>query len=158
MQNRETTIAQAKENLNKARRLLQLAVQAQAHLLSARGSVDSARKWGIFDMLGGGFITNMIKHSKIDDGMQHLNIANQQLFDLSKEMKQLDMDAIVRGDIGSFAIIADFVFDGILADLYMQGRINELLGQIDGSLNTLDRIMDALERVVAYEQEVIRNG
>ena len=34
-------------------------------LREAQNKLNSARNWGIFDMLGGGLITDLIKHSKM---------------------------------------------------------------------------------------------
>ena len=34
-------------------------------LYAASEQLDSARNWGIVDLLGGGFFTDLIKHSKI---------------------------------------------------------------------------------------------
>ena len=35
-------------------------------LYAASEQLDSARNWGIVDLLGGGFFTDLIKHSKMD--------------------------------------------------------------------------------------------
>ena len=37
------------------------------HLERARRSLSSASGWGLFDTLGGGFISGLIKHSKMSD-------------------------------------------------------------------------------------------
>lgn len=36
-------------------------------LYHAQDKLNSAKGWGLLDLLGGGFITGMIKHSRIDD-------------------------------------------------------------------------------------------
>ena len=53
------------------KREMQEAVQAGERALqslyAARDKLGSARNWGIFDMLGGGFISDFVKHSKMND-------------------------------------------------------------------------------------------
>lgn len=53
------------------KREMQEAVQAGERALqtlyAARDKLRSARNWGIFDMLGGGFISDLVKHSKMND-------------------------------------------------------------------------------------------
>ena len=34
-------------------------------LAEAADSLDSAKRWGIVDILGGGFVTSMVKHSRL---------------------------------------------------------------------------------------------
>lgn len=52
------------------KREMQEAVQAGERALqslyAARDKLGSARNWGIFDMLGGGFISDFVKHSKMN--------------------------------------------------------------------------------------------
>nr|MCR4626336.1 hypothetical protein [Treponema sp.] len=43
---------------------------------SAEAKFKSAKNWGILDILGGGFIVDMIKHSKINSAGQDMNRIN----------------------------------------------------------------------------------
>lgn len=40
------------------------------HLERAKRSLSSASGWGLFDTLGGGFISGLIKHGKMNDAGQ----------------------------------------------------------------------------------------
>ena len=55
--------------------ILPLLVEAKAHF-------KSARNWGFFDILGGGFITDLIKHSKLGNAANIMNRINYLLMDL----------------------------------------------------------------------------
>lgn len=59
------------------KREMQEAVQAGERALqslyAARDKLGSARNWGIFDMLGGGFISDLVKHSKMNDASAYGN-------------------------------------------------------------------------------------
>ena len=50
---------------------IQEAIQAANHALACLSQADtylqSAKNWGLFDMLGGGALTTFFKHSKMDD-------------------------------------------------------------------------------------------
>ena len=41
-------------------------------LAEAADSLDSAKRWGIVDILGGGFVTSMVKHSRLGDANREL--------------------------------------------------------------------------------------
>ena len=44
-------------------------------LQTARDNLDSAKNWGLVDMFGGGFLTTMFKHSKMDQARQNMEQA-----------------------------------------------------------------------------------
>ena len=46
--------------------------RALASLHMAEEKLGSARNWGIWDMLGGGFFTDMMKHSKISEASSYI--------------------------------------------------------------------------------------
>ena len=41
--------------------------RALASLKAAQDELSSAKNWGIFDMLGGGFVSTLVKHNKMDN-------------------------------------------------------------------------------------------
>ena len=53
--------------------------RALTSLQAAEAQLGSARGWGIFDMLGGGLITDLVKHSKIHDAQYYLETAKADL-------------------------------------------------------------------------------
>ena len=53
--------------------------RALQSLCSAQEKLSSARGWGMFDFFGGGFITDMIKHSKLEDASRYMEQAKRDL-------------------------------------------------------------------------------
>ena len=53
--------------------------KALISLRLAQEKLSSAKNWGILDILGGGLITNMVKHSKINDASSYLREAKDSL-------------------------------------------------------------------------------
>lgn len=97
----------------------------------AKSSFKSARNWGIVDMLGGGLITDLIKHSKINNAANSMSRINYLLGDLQRELKDVRIPSNYAVNTGTFATFADFVFDGILADVYMQSKIMSSLNEVE---------------------------
>ena len=54
-------------------------------LYAASEQLDSARNWGIVDSLGGGFFTDLIKHSKMGKAEEYLSQARYYLQQFQKE-------------------------------------------------------------------------
>ena len=44
--------------------------RARESLLEARSKMNSARKWGLYDLFAGGGISSLVKHSRINDATQ----------------------------------------------------------------------------------------
>lgn len=120
--------------------------------------LDSAKNWGIWDMLGGGFFTDMIKHSKIDDANKMSYDVQQCLKRFQKELNDVNEFTDIAVDIGSFATFADFFFDGLFADWFVQSKINESISNLDNANRRVGDIIEDLNRsltIMEREQESI---
>lgn len=137
------------------RRELKEAIDAGERTLSslylAQERLDSARSWGIFDMLGGGFFASMIKHSKIDDATSYMEDAKYNLQRFQKELQDVTVSADLRIEIGSFLSFADFFFDGFVADYFVQSKIADAREQVDEAIRMIEGILPDLKS--QYERE-----
>ena len=110
----------------------------------AEDKFRSARNWGFFDILGGGFIVDLIKHSKLGNASDIMNRINALLHDLQRELKDVVIPTDFSMNTATFATFADFLFDGILADVYMQSKIMSSLEQVRELRNRLVLLKDKL--------------
>ena len=96
------------------KREMQEAVQAGERALqslyAARDKLGSARNWGIFDMLGGGFISDFVKHSKMNDAAALMEQAKSDIQRFQRELRDVQVSLDLRMEIGSFLSFADFFF------------------------------------------------
>lgn len=81
MKDRNTEIREAIDAGNRAMDALD---EALGHLKTARGL-------GIWDMLGGGFFSSFLKHSKMDDAQRAMQYAQQELQNFSRELADVQM-------------------------------------------------------------------
>ena len=107
----------------------------------ARRALDSARGWGVFDMLGGGMLSTLVKHSKLDDARHYLDQAEYDLDVFRRELADVRLPDV---QIEGFLTFADIFFDGLLADLLVQRRINDARRRIDEASR---RVEDILRRL-----------
>jgi hypothetical protein len=96
----------------------------------AESKFTSARNWGFLDILGGGFLVDLVKHTKLSSASTTMNQINYLLRDLQRELKEVVIPTDFSMNTGTFATFADFVFDGVLADVYMQSKIMTSIEQI----------------------------
>lgn len=116
-------------------------MRAKNSLTNALNALNSARGWGIYDILGGGVISTFIKHSKMDDASDYLEEAHRDLQIFNKELsdiKGLDGINLSTNDVWG---VSDWLFDSFLTDWIVQGRINEAREQIRHAIDQVDSIL-----------------
>lgn len=121
--------------------------QAYDNLKSAKDCLSSAKNWGIWDMLGGGFISSMIKHGKINAASGYVEQAKASLKKFQKELNDVQSSEEFRIEIGNFLTFADFFFDGIIADWMVQSKISDAYNQVSTAMEKVNRIMSDLKQM-----------
>ncbi|QHQ59413.1 hypothetical protein Ana3638_00200 [Anaerocolumna sedimenticola] len=131
---------------------------------SAESSLDSAEGWGTWDMFGGGLLTDMIKHSHIDDAKAAASCIQTLLNQFRTELADIKINSEIHIDIEGFAKFADFFFDGLISDWVIQSRINESLDsvrkvkdEVNNVLNKLEKLYSSVENNITECNEEIAN-
>lgn len=113
-------------------------------LSDAENQFRSARNWGFLDILGGGTLVDIIKHVKLGKAADNMNQINYLLHDLQRELKDVQFPTDYSMNTATFATFADFLFDGILADVYMQSKIMSSLEQVQELRHRLEFLREKL--------------
>ena len=124
---------------------VQAGKRARNSLQNALNALDSARGWGIYDMLGGGFISTMIKHSKMDKASDYIEEAKADLKAFGRELGDIKEYTNIDLSTGDFWGFADWFFDGLFADWAMQDRINEARSQVQQAIHKVDAILNKIQ-------------
>ena len=96
---------------------------AKRLLGQVQDDLDSARSWGTWDMLGGGLIATMAKYDWLDSAQSSIRAAQRALSDFRTELADVSQLQVPSIQIGEFATFADYFFDGIFSDWYVQSSI-----------------------------------
>ena len=122
------------------REAIAAADDALASLERADSLLRSARNWGIFDIVGGGFLSGLIKRSKMRDAQAEMEDARQRLLRFRRELA--DVDRIIDPDFANFDLTAfgDLFLDGFLFDLLAQGKIADARRQVETAMSEVRRI------------------
>ena len=128
------------------REAIQAGERALTSLGNAKEQLDSARNWGIFDMMGGGFFTSLVKHSKLDNASSYMEMAKADLQRFKKELRDIPDYEELKVDIGSFLSFADFFFDGLVVDYMVQSRINDTRDKVQMAIRKVEEMLTELRR------------
>ena len=113
-------------------------------LRAARDELNSAGNWGIVDLLGGGLISGLVKHSKMSNAHNYMEQAKWNLQNFSRELQDVNMVHNLNLELGDFLTFADFFFDGVVADWLVQDRINETKRQVEDAIRHVETILGQL--------------
>lgn len=113
-------------------------------------SLDSAKGWGTWDILGGGLISDIEKHSNIDDAKAETENTQKLLREFHSELTDIRISSDIDINIGGFAKFADFFFDGLIADWFMQSRINESRENV---LEVKSQVINVVTKLESMEQQ-----
>mgnify|MGYP004475826313 FL=1 len=120
--------------------------QALDSLYAAKQKLDSAKGWSWVDLFGGGFITDMIKHGKIEDASRCMEDAKCNLRIFQQELSDAQISVDLDMEVGEFLAFADFFFDGLIADYLVQSMIEDARRQV---ADAIGQVSDILEKLTA---------
>ncbi len=114
-------------------------------LKKAKADLDSARNWGIYDIVGGGLLATMVKHGKMNSANENIKIAMTDLQKFRNELDDIDYANEDYMKLGELTMAADIIFDNVLTDLYVQSKINDLRLRVEEAIRRVERILKDVE-------------
>lgn len=146
-------------DLSVDRKELHEALEAGQRALSAleqvQSELHSAANWGTWDLLGGGMLVTMAKHSKIDAAREYAQVAQRCLRSFQRELADADERLSVSLEIGGFATFADYFFDGLIADWIVQSKIqnassacSSVISQVSAAMGKCRRRLTEVDRTI----------
>lgn len=109
---------------------LSLTNQLITTLDDAERQLSSARNWGFLDVLGGGLITDLIKHSKLNNAKSSMEHVNYLMQELRRVLGGISLPGDYSMNVGGIATFADFFFDSGIVDVYMTAKIMSSLSEV----------------------------
>lgn len=116
-------------------------------------SLGSAEGWGTWDLLGGGLISDLAKHSHLDEAQAGAEYLQTLLSRFRTELADVKISTQTgQVNVEGFLRFADYFFDGLIADWSVLSRIrdsqnsvSQVRSQVSGALSKLEKIRAAQE-------------
>ena len=117
-------------------------------------SLDSAEGWGTWDLLGGGLLADMAKHSHLDEAQGAIERLQSQLRRFKTELADVTIHADMQVNVDGFLRFADYFFDGLFADWAVMDKISQSQSQVQSTKNQIDSVLSRLNSMMsAAERE-----
>lgn len=146
LEERSGYLSSQKQELQEALSAGNAALSCADRILS---ELDSAEGWGTWDLVGGGLLTDLAKHSHLDQAQASVKTLQTQLRHFKTELADVTIKADIQVSIDGFLRVADYFFDGIFADWAVLDQIHQsqqqaqlIRNQIDSVLNHLYMLMN----------------
>jgi len=121
---------------------------------SVLSSLDSAEGWGTWDLLGGGLLADMAKHSHLDEAQGAIERLQSQLRRFKTELADVTIHADMQVNVDGFLRFADYFFDGLFADWAVMDKISQSKSQVQSTKNQIDSVLSRLNSMMsAAERE-----
>lgn len=124
-------------------------------LEKALHNLDNAEGYGTWDLLGGGLLADIAKHSELDDSKKQIEIAQNKLRRFKTELADVNINSEVHIETEGFAKFADFFFDGLISDWFMQSKINDSQQNVLSVINQIESTISRLIKLENQENDLI---
>jgi DNA repair exonuclease SbcCD ATPase subunit len=148
-------LGRAKNNQSEIDEAIRAGEAVCSHLDSALTSLDSAEGWGTWDLLGGGLVSDMMKHSHIDEAKNEADEIQRMLSQFRAELADVRIQNDIHFETDGFGKFADFFFDGLIADWCMQSRITESKDSFESVKSQVDSVLAKLISMKSMEKDHI---
>lgn len=110
-------------------------------------ALQSAEGWGAWDLLGGGLVADLAKHSRLDEAQERVELLQDALRRFKTELADVEVQADMQVSIDGFLRFADYFFDGLFADWAVLDRIQQSSAQVRHTRTQIEELLAQLGRL-----------
>ena len=118
---------------------------AQMRLRQIQETLRSAKGWGIYDLLGGGLISGMMKRIRMEKAQQQIEELRGSLERFNSELKDVRVQCNTSAELSAWLNITDLVLDDPLSDWLSLSEIKDAKAEIDRTEKEVTALLARLE-------------
>ncbi len=141
----EENIAGLNSQQKEIREAISAGMRAHSIIESVEKHLSDAEGWGTWDLLGGGLLTDLAKHSHLDEAQKKIEELQIQLRRFKTELADVKISADVHISIDGFLRFADYFFDGLIADWTVMDKISKAQGEVESVKRKVENMISRLE-------------
>ena len=118
---------------------------AQMRLRRIQETLRSAKGWGIYDLLGGGLISGMMKRIRMEKAQQQIEELRGSLKRFNSELTDVQVQCNTSAELSAWLNITDLVLDDPLSDWLSLSEIKDAKAEIDRTEKEVTALLARLE-------------
>ena len=131
--------------LTKINEAIEAGQDAQMRLRQIQVTLRSAKGWGIYDLLGGGLISGMMKRIRMEKAQQQIEELRGSLERFNRELKDVQVQCSASAELSAWLNITDLVLDDPLSDWLSLSEIKDAKAEIDRTEKEVTALLARLE-------------
>ena len=152
----EEQITAQKSHKKEIREAISAGSRALSSANSVLSSLDSAEGWGTCDLLGGGLISDMAKHSHLDEAQSKVQSLQSELRRFKTELADVTINADMQVSVDGFLRFADYFFDGLFADWAVMDKISKSKSSVQSTKSQIESVLSRLRSMEASADQTIK--
>ena len=152
----EQQIAEQKNHKKEIKEAISAGTLALGTAISIVSSLDSAQSWGTYDLVNGGLIAGMAKHSYLDEAQNKVITLQSQLRKFKTELTDVTIHAEMKVNVDGFLRFADYFYDGLFADWAVLDRIGRSKSSVMAVRTKIESALSKLKRMDAAVDQMIQ--
>ena len=152
----EQQIAEQKNHKKEIKEAISAGTLALGAAISIVSSLDSAQSWGTYDLVNGGLIAGMAKHSYLDEAQNKVITLQSQLRKFKTELTDVTIHAEMKVNVDGFLRFADYFYDGLFADWAVLDRIGRSKSSVMAVRTKIESALSKLKRMDAAVDQMIQ--
>lgn len=149
----EKALGEESSQLKEIREAVSAGEACSLQIRMIESSLSSAEGWGTWDILGGGLLSDMAKHTRLDEAQAEAERLQTLLSRFRTELADVRVSAqLGQVNVDGFLRFADYFFDGLIADWSVlshihdsQERVKQVKDQLSAALSQLRKLQSAHE-------------
>ena len=143
----EDEIRRCENILRELKEAISAGQKARQTANTVASSLEDANGLATWDMLGGGFLADMAKHSQLEDAQAQMEQLQRELRKFKTELADVTVEADLKVTVDGFLYVADFFFDGLFADWAVKDEIHKFQSQVNTIREKIHAMLAKLERM-----------
>ncbi len=133
-----------RENLRQLDSAIESGNKVLKCLVQAQQQLDDIHTQGFFDRISQGIFRRKWNPKRIDEANQTIQKAKDLLIVFRKELRYIEVSNQLKIEIEGFVTFADFFFDSLLADWYVQSRLKKSSEEVEDAMRQISEILEKL--------------
>lgn len=151
----EEKMAELQSQKKEIREAIAAGSSALTSIQSILSDLDAASGFGAWDLMGGGMLSGIAKHSYLDEAQGKVQQLQSELRRFKTELADITIQADLQVGVDGFLRFSDYFFDGVFADWVVMDQINQSQSSVQDVKKQVEAVLSRLHHMAAATDQQI---